>query len=611
MVTHIDVIPLLRVPYGRNDAFTYGVPSSIAPRAVRGAFVRVPFRTRSVWGICIATHTGAPLRVVRAIAAIDASVRLTDEEIAIIETLAAHYRCARSTVARLLIPSPPLRAERLFDASYKKTPLVADPPAHGDSIVIPTTQQARLNVLREFSEAIIRARQSVLICTPYRAWLPRIASALAPLPCVTFDPARGTRAAWAAFVAGRNHPSVVITTRGGACFAPERLGGIVVDLAHEDDHKSWDMQPRYDVRDITARIARARGIPRLLVSPTPRPGEWWGASRRSQVGPPLPVPTLIRLDAHWRSGGKGLCTDALIEAIRDTVAAGRVALVLHNRRGRLGRISCADCGRIERCGTCERLLMEYDDGLRCTTCQSIVPTPTICVACASPYLQFRGMGTAGVRGALARVLPDLRIATVDRDTPDTPPRDAQVIVATERYTNSIAPHDDHLIGLVAVLHAERYVRSDDYRGAERLLASLRDVAVWANTWGATLLLQTSDPDHPVFRTTLASDLAAWYRGEIAEREALSFPPSARLLRCDTPPGEHDDAAAFIHLLSTRERGTVLAIDGPYDFGTVRARRVTSVLVRMRADASDADIARIVAAVPSAWSVDLDPISIQA
>lgn len=616
----IDVIPLLRMPQHQRGIFTYCVPAELVPRLARGAFVLVPFRRANTWGICaqMPSSASAPIANFRPVTRVHEDAALTDDEMDTLLTTAAHYRMSCATVARTLFPLPPIRTVRGNDASYNTAPAFpeASTPPHtswhpsGSTVVIPDTHEQRLQIMRDFALHMVRAQKTVLVCTPYRVWLAPIRAALAPLPCVTLDAAAGVRSYWSTYVHARTHPTVVITTRSGACFAPANLGGIILDLAHEDDHKSWDMQPKYDARVVTERIAHARAIPRLVISSTPRCEEWIAASKRVHVGSLAAPYTMVRLDHHWRAGGKGLLTDALLVAIRRTLAADRAILVLHNRRGRFGRVSCSDCGRVEQCPVCMRPFVEHANGLRCHTCGTHSPLPTTCPSCNSPYLQFRGLGTAGVADALRAHFSDRLVVHVDEDAPSVPPSGAHIIVATERYTNSIAPTDRRSIGLVAVLHTERYVRGDDFRGAERLLSALRDIAVWARTWNAELLAQSNDPEHPALRTLQSGDLATWYRNECAERIALHYPPASRLLRCDaeTP---NADAAALIHLLTPQHRARVCSIDGPYAYGMRRKTPITSIIVRLDVSATDADIAAVVQSIPSAWSVDLDPRELHA
>ncbi|MDO8463301.1 MAG: hypothetical protein Q7S96_03445 [bacterium] len=610
------------MPKDARGAFTYRVPEDLAPRIARGAFVRIPFRAKRLWGICTNT-TAPPITGARDILAVNDDAVLTDDEIQSVEDIAALHGVSIATAAYLVLPAPPLTGAVSFDASYNKHPpspgrgtrsttphdATALAQGAGDTIAVFSNHEQRIELLRAYTRSVLDGHKTILIITPHRAWLQRLAHELRDLPLVVFDPAQhGKRAQWAAYVRARTRPVCVLATRAGACFAPPILGAIIVDLAHEDDHQQEDMHPRYDARTITQRIAVARNLPRLLLSPAPNTTDWVVARKRVDLGAQPLALRIARLDQFWKGGGVGLLTHELHDAIRETLDARGRILILHNRRGRMGRVVCRDCGTTLQCPTCTTALTDFGPVYRCRVCGTTDEPALLCPACQSPQLGFQSIGTQGIVDLLRTLYPDAVITQVDRDQPDAPPEHADIIVASERFTTSIAPLFRNPIHLVAVLHAERYVRGDDYRGTEQLLQALRSIAVWASTWKASLLVQTALPDHPALQA-LRGPLTDFYRAELAERTALHYPPKTRLLRLDAV--NPDDAPSLIHLLKTRYHGTVLAIDGPYEYGIVHKRRTTSILVRMTPDVANDTIARIVKDVPADWTGTLDPTKLHA
>ena len=620
--SRIDVVPLMRLPAAQRGVFTYNVPAQLAPRIRRGAFVRVPFRNRRVWGLVVHAPSRAALNgrtALRAVIDVHHAYACTEEEIAAVERIAALFRSSLATTAYLTLPSPPRIAERKVGAVRRslRSPHTTAGLRSGAQLLSPShttiamfhTHPQRLAVLRAVAGDVIRQGQSVLILTPHRAWFQPIQRALRDLPCVVLDRTVGMHNAWQRAVAARESGTVILGTRSAAFTAPPSLGAIIIDLAEDDDYKQEDAEPRYDARDVTAHIAKTRHIPRLLLTAAPKVTDWTKDARRMDLGPP-PHPrwTLVDLLAYWRSAGRGFLTESLTAAIERCRADGRVAVLLHNRRGRMRRTTCRDCGATIACPSCRAPLVEYDDHFRCPSCSARSPLATICPSCRSPHLSGRGIGTVGLIEALHRSFPDERIGRMDRDVRGDLPPSTTIVVGSERFLTAVAPSFDRSVGLVAVVHAERYAVGNDYRADERLAQALRGAFAWAQTWDADTLVQTSAPawgHWPAFPV----QLARFYRSELAERSALGYPPAARLLRCDYHGTDAPSAVpAFTRLIAQQQSATLQSVEGPVDVRSGRRTR-TSMIIRLSADASDADIAALTATVPPEWSVDVDPATL--
>ncbi|MBI4433854.1 hypothetical protein HY632_03705 [Candidatus Uhrbacteria bacterium] len=625
----VDVAILQRIP--RVPGFyTYSVPSG-RDDVLPGVFVRVQFRRRWTWAVVLRPQSviDFPLSRIQPIHEVAEGVRLTTTELRALHRIAACTRTAISTVAYLLLPSPPRRAvERRSDspiaakAEKHLTTHGEQPPtwatritaAPGVVSVTYRSHEQRLRALRDCAHSVIARGRSPLLLIPHRPWHGPIVDILreAALPFVLLDRAVGKGAQWQSFVASRSKPVVLVSTRSGALYAPELLGAILVDESTSDDHKQEDMEPRFDGRVVAMRTAEDRGIPYIAFSSAARTTEWVQATRRIDLQHTEPLDMrIVSLTGHWRTGGRGILTEELRAGIAEALTNHRVAVLLHNRRGRMARVVCGDCQRTIDCPVCSNPLAEYDDALRCRFCQTTHAGVHMCPFCNSPRLAGRGIGTSGLATALAAAFPGVTIARVDRDAPGVPHPEASIVVGSARFLAAHAPTFARPVGLVAIPFADHYVRGDQFDGRERLFQGLRDAAVWATTWHAPLLLQTLDPQQSVLRA-LHGDPSPWYREELEERTMLQYPPAIRLLRCDADGSVTPDAiAACRRLLESRHRGTLTSIDGPYEFGMRRGRRVMSILLRFPVTTPDDRITAVIADLPDTWRVNLDPIALHA
>lgn len=622
---YADVIPLLRLP-NELGAFTYRVPDVMTNIVYRGTFVRIPFRGKKNWGIVFRlsnTPGTTPLSRIRDILAVREDAALTEQELVLIEQTAATFRHSVATTARMFLPQVPVReiAHQSILSHLKRLRInqVSEwarrtLERNGDTIIIPHSHAQRLDAIRDLAACVVRAGKSALIITPHRSWFARIQETLAPVvPTTTFDLALATGAIWRAFVRTRHAPVAIIGTRAAAILAPPNLGAIIIDEAHDDDLKSWDASPRYDARTLTAATARMLRIPRILLSPAPRVVDWTPEAQRLDLGVPgVSSPSgIIDLRAHWSSGGRGLVTDDLIEALTACLDDRRVAIVLHNRRGIAARIICLDCHFTLTCTACGAPITEHPDGGRCARCVSSHIPITTCPACRSLQLTGRGEGTVALVRDIQRTLPHTRIARIDRDNPSGIPHDTNVIVCSERFTDALAPTFDRPIGLIAIAHAERLVRGDDYRSTERLLQTLCTTAMWARTWNARFLIQTSDPGALVIRiVTERAPLHTFYRAELEERSVLSYPPATRLISYTTSSREAvSEYAEFQSLLKSEFPAILVQIDGPMKTQRLGSAPMNRVIIRLVGNIDDSALAEITQRIPSTWNIDVDPIDL--
>ncbi|QTF92324.1 primosomal protein N', partial [Halomonas sp. BM-2019] len=204
--------------------------------------------------------------------------------------------------------------------------------------------------------------------------------------------------AWEAAASGR--APIIIGTRS-AIFTPlARPGAIIVDEEHDGSYKQQDGL-RYHARDLAVSRAHRHGIPLLLGSATPsleslakaRSGEWrhLPLTRRATRHAPARL-ELIDLRGRPRQGG---LIPPVLEAIRDTLAAGHQVLVFINRRGFAPTLACHACGWLAECDACDARMTLHRQPplLACHHCDRRRALPESCPECGSIDLRPLGSGT--------------------------------------------------------------------------------------------------------------------------------------------------------------------------------------------------------------------------
>jgi primosomal protein N' (replication factor Y) len=179
-----------------------------------------------------------------------------------------------------------------------------------------------------------------------------------------------------------------------------------------------------------------------------------------------------------------------------------------------------------------------DETLRCHYCDYRRPRPQACEACASPHLVYQGEGTERLERHLRRVLPDLSVIRLDRDTARTQGSHEailsefelghhDVLVGTQMVAKG---HDFPGVTVVGVLSADSILGFPDFRAAERTFQLLTQVAGRAGRGDrpGRVLVQAYRKDHYALQSAALHDHEGFYRKEIAYRRILGYPPFTNL-----------------------------------------------------------------------------------
>ncbi len=342
---------------------------------------------------------------------------------------------------------------------------------------------------------------------------------------------------------------VVVGTRSGV-FAPVAdLGLVVVDEEHDSSYKQEET-PRYNGRDVAIVRAREAGACVVLGSATPNLESRYNAERGKYTllllperieQRPLPLVELIDMRVEFLETRKqGTFSRRLLEEIRLRLAAGEQTMLLLNRRGFSSFVACRSCGERIQCVNCSVTLTYHrrDQRLLCHYCNYAERVPSHCPKCHSEHIHFLGIGSERVEEELHRVLPEARVARMDRDT-ITGKRQYETILDGFREgvydilvgTQMIAKgHDIPNVTLVGVISADVGLGMPDFRAAERTFQLLTQVAGRAGRGDikGEVLVQTINPDHYAIRFAAAQNYDGFYEKELQFRRLMRYPPFSAL-----------------------------------------------------------------------------------
>lgn len=351
----------------------------------------------------------------------------------------------------------------------------------------------------------------------------------------------------------RSEGGELVVGARSALFLPlRRLQLIVVDEEHDTGYKQTDAQPRYNARDVAVVMARLWEARTVLGSATPSlesyanalGGKYGLATLDERYGDARPPQVIVSdtLRAVKRNERKTHFNRLLLDRIAEVLARGEQAMLFQNRRGFSPYVECRACGWTARCPHCNVTLAYHkrDGQLRCHYCGHAEPVPARCPACKAGDATPAGFGTEKIEEELARLFPAARIERLDRDTATSESAyraiidrfesgQSDILVGTQMITKGF---DFGRVSLVGILNADNLLFAPDFRAAERAFQLMTQVAGRAGRRDAAgeVVIQTSEPEHPVIRQVAAGDYEAMVRTQLAERSAFGYPPYARLIR---------------------------------------------------------------------------------
>ena len=453
-------------------------------------------------------------------------------------------------------------------------------------------------------------------------------------------PARQRDEWWRIFGGER---SVVIGPRS-ALFAPvEGLGLIVLDEEHEWTYKQSDAQPHYHARDVAEQLAARTGAVVVLGSATPDVVTAWRAEQgsigrlpmpgrieRSGASTSLAKVQVVDMRAELREGNRSIFSRLLQERLRETVAAGRQAVLFLNRRGAASVVTCRGCGFVMRCVRCSTPLTYHSvpggaGRLQCHHCGRARTEPRRCPKCRSIHIRYLGLGTQRVADEVCRIVPDARVLRWDSDTASASgaherllrsfaEREADVLVGTQMVAKGL---DIPSVNLVGVVLADMGIHMPDFRAPERTFQLLTQVAGRAGRGTETgyAVVQTYLPDHYAVQAAAGQDYAAFHALEMEHRRAQGNPPFGRLVRL-LYEGHSDKRKALneAQRLAGRLRQTAREWDmrgmdviGPAPTYPPRIRNAWRWQVLIRGPEPRVLLDKVT--VPPSWRVDVDPVNI--
>ncbi len=412
------------------------------------------------------------------------------------------------------------------------------------------------------------------------------------------------RETWRAVASGAAR---VIVGARSALFLPfPDLGLIVVDEEHDAAYKQED-GVIYNARDMAVVRARLGEVPAVLVSATPsletvNNAETGRYNRlhlsERHAGAVLPAITAVDMRKAAPATGKWM-SEPLVDAVRETLAAGEQAMLYLNRRGYAPLTLCRACGHRFQCPHCSAWLVEHRlvGRLQCHHCGYNVRPPESCPVCAAEHsLAACGPGVERLAEEVAERFPGARLTIAASDTLQSPKAAQRLVENLESGAvdivvgTQIVAKGYHfpMLTLIGVIDGDIGLTGGDLRAAERTYQMLHQVSGRAGRAerAGRVILQTYLPEHPVMQALAAGDRDRFMATEAESRQTAHMPPFGRLVGLIVSgPNEADvdRAANGLGRAAPNEQGIRVFGPAPAPFALLRGRHRRRLLLHAAKD----------------------------
>lgn len=329
-------------------------------------------------------------------------------------------------------------------------------------------------------------------------------------------------------------------------------GLVIVDEEHDPGYKQSDLQPRYNARDCAVVMSRIYGAHVVLGSATPSlesytnalSGKYGYAELTERWGSGV-LPEVIVSDtlrALKRGERRTHFNLDLLSNIKRSLSSSEQVILFQNRRGYAPYKQCRTCGYSPRCPHCNVTLTQHKSTSRmeCHYCGYTMELNEVCPNCQTQDMKAMGFGTEKVEEEITRLFPEARVERLDGDTSSSESAFKRIVRSFELHESDILVgtqiiskgFDFEGVSTVGVLNADNLLSAPDFRSTERAFQLLMQVAGRAGRHNdrGLVVIQTSQPQHPVIRYVASGDYHAMARTELHERKAFGYPPYSHLVR---------------------------------------------------------------------------------
>ncbi|MBX4206244.1 hypothetical protein KW784_00405 [Candidatus Parcubacteria bacterium] len=611
----VEAVLLAKLPF--QGPLSYFSGTRLAP----GSLVNVPVRNRLSPALVLSSKGVRSakaeirkalfaLRKIRKSDILEASLAAAALEA--LKDVASHYAAPLGVLATSLLPALMRQDPETFlkpEDAGKRRSLES---ASRETILLQMEGEERFGQYRALVRSSFARDASAILVVPTHLDVEKAKSELSTgiaefVHAFTLEerPAEAARA-WQKAL-GEPHPVLFITTPAGLFFPRADVDTLIVERANSRAYRTLS-RPYIDLRFLAEKLAKRREW-KLVMGDAVLPVETLWRERAGEFGEMslvrwrLPAAPARIVDASIRQDGEGrfeIFSKELKEMIAKALDEKAPVFLFGVRKGLAPTTVCGDCGAVLPCKNCGApvVLHRKDDATiyACHACGATRESLVACGICGGWRLVPLGIGTEEIARQARALWPAAEVAILDKDHA---PSDAKARAIAERFEKKggilvgteLAFFHLGKVPYAAAVSVDALFSVPDFHANERifyLMSRLRETAA------SEVLIQTrrGTSGNQVLAWAAQGNIIDFYQAEIADREALLYPPFSVFVK--------------------------IAAQDPAEAGGLRERLAKwspdaykgSVILRVpRAAWPDPEIARELALLGPAFSIKVDPESI--
>lgn len=403
---------------------------------------------------------------------------------------------------------------------------------------------------------------------------------------------------------------IVLGARSSLLLPFQDLGLIIVDEEHDASYKQQEPAPRYNARDTAIFYASLFDGARVLLGSATPSIETYFNCKNNKYGlvelmeryENVAMPEILLEDITYlpkENGAPVLLSPAMQTMMQQALDAKKQIILFQNRRGYSPYQICNTCGWIPQCKNCA-VSLTYHKGknkLSCHYCGTDYPVVNTCIACGSHDFTRKKFGTEQIEEAVSEIFLTSNVARMDYDSlRGKYSHDAlikifeqqkiDILIGTQMVVKGL---DFEHVSLVGILDADGMLNFPDFRVNERAFQLMEQVSGRAGRKDGKgkVLVQVSNPNHPVLQFVKKHDYKALYDYEIESRRQFAYPPFSRLIKVTFKHKEQHIAEEAATIMGRAlEKNKQMEIVGPAEplVNRVRNQYLFELLIKMPKDA---------------------------
>lgn len=334
-----------------------------------------------------------------------------------------------------------------------------------------------------------------------------------------------------------------------AIFAPfKNLGIIIIDEEHDNSYIS-SQDPKYHTNEIAKFRANYNNCNLILASATPsintmsktQNGEYELIHLTKRINNNLPDIEIVDLKEELKNSNYSIISYRLQEEIRNNIGKKEQTILFLNKIGHNSYTFCRTCGYVIKCEACD-VAMTYHkniDKLICHYCGRTQNQPKVCPNCHSKKIKEFGAGTEKLEEEVRYLFPDANIMRMDSMKATNKSsyhkmylgmknNDIDILLGTQMIAKGL---DFKNVTLVGIISADLSLNVGDFRAQENTFELLTQVAGRSgrDKKKGKVIIQTYRPDNFVIQAVKNNDYPNYYKNELIERSAFSYPPYKNII----------------------------------------------------------------------------------